>query len=277
MFSCPARQPLWKTYRFYRYFVRPFYKRFSKATAADFSPLTFTKWLDAHRGWKGARRNAIIAIKRMFSFGVENKLFRENPLAGIKKPAKKKRKRILTPQERELVFSDIGDRYFREYCLALLETGARPMEVATVTGAQVSSDGTRWILEEHKTDRDGEERVIYLSPAMQALTRQLLQENPEGPLFRSTRKKAGVRQPWTINSIRCRFRRLRERHPDLKGVTAYCLRHSFTTAALLRGLPVPVVSALLGHKSIKMVDEHYNHTELVTSELKAAAAKAVGG
>jgi integrase len=46
--------------------------------------------------------------------------------------------------------------------------------------------------------------------------------------------------------------------PDLSGLTSYVLRHTYATDALTSGLPVPVVSALLGHKSMKMVDEHYN-------------------
>jgi hypothetical protein len=56
-----------RTYEFYRYFVAPFVERFGSAAAARFPPLAFTKWLDEHPGWKGSRRNAIVAVKRMFS------------------------------------------------------------------------------------------------------------------------------------------------------------------------------------------------------------------
>jgi hypothetical protein len=62
--------------------------------------------------------------------------------------------------------------------------------------------------------------------------------------------------------------------PDLSGLTSYVLRHTYTTHALTSGVPVPVVSALLGHKSMKMVDEHHNHTDRATEVLKDAAAKA---
>jgi integrase len=114
---------------------------------------------------------------------------------------------------------------------------------------------------------------------------------PVGPLFRSTRKFGGIRRPWTRNGIRCRFKRLREKFlalreklpserkheiPDLTSLTSYVLRHTFTTQALLNGVPVPAVSALLGHKSIKMVDEHFNHTDQVTDQLKEAVKKATG-
>jgi integrase len=159
-----------------------------------------------------------------------------------------------------------------------------------VTANHVSRDGSKWTFEIHKTDGEGEARIVYLSPAMKALTAKLIALYPQGPLFRSTRKFGGVRRPWTRNGIRCRFKRLREKVerlraaepdpekkrliPDLAGITSYVCRHTFTTDALTAGLPVSVVSALLGHKSMKMVDEHYNHTAQVTDVLKDAAAKA---
>jgi integrase len=281
-----------RTYDFYCYFIVPFVERFSAAPAATFPPLSFTKWLDEHKGWKGARRNAIIAVKRMFNWAVNDAgLLAASPLKSVKKPPKKRRNRVLTAAERESVYGMIRDLQFRQFVFALLDTGCRPSEIMAVTARHVSRDGTRWTFNEHKTDgQTGEPRVVYLSPAMQQLTRQLIEANPEGPLFRSTRRLRGVRRPWTRNGVRCRFKRLREKAArlrereedpekrkelaDLTGVTAYVLRHTFTTRALTTGLPVPVVSALLGHKSMKMVDEHYNHTDQATEVLKDAAKKA---
>lgn len=281
-----------KTYEFYCYFVVPFVERFGAASAATFAPLSFSKWLDEHQGWKGARRNAIIAVKRMFNWAVNDAgLLTASPLRAIKKPPKKRRNRVLTAEEREYVYGLIRDEQFRQFVFAMLDTGCRPSEVMTVTAQHVSRDGTRWTFDDHKTDsQTGEARVVYLSPAMQHLTRELIALYPEGPLFRSTRRFGGVRRPWTRNGIRCRFKRLREkvvrlreqekdpekrqRIPDLSGVTSYVLRHTFTTHALTTGLPVPVVSALLGHKSMKMVDEHYNHTDQATDLLKKAVSKA---
>jgi hypothetical protein len=63
-----------------------------------------------------------------------------------------------------------------------------------VTANHVSRDGTRWTFEEHKADGHGEARVVYLSPAMQELTRKLVTLYPDGPLFRSTRRFGGVRR-----------------------------------------------------------------------------------
>ena len=281
-----------RTYEFYCYFVCPFVETFGSAPAAGFPPLAFAKWLDEHEGWKGCRRNAIVAVKRMFNWAVKDAaLLHESPLRNVKRPPKKRRNRIMNAVERDFLVGLIRDEQFREYVFALLDTGARPGEVTAVTAGHVSRDGARWVLEEHKGDGHGSARVVYLSPAMQALTEKLSGLYPSGPLFRSTRKFGGVRRPWTSNGIRCRFKRLRDKVtalraaetdpekrkliPDLAGVTSYVCRHTFTTSALTdSGLSVPVVSALLGHKSMKMVDEHYNHTDQATDVLRDAAAKA---
>jgi len=263
-----------RTYEFYCYFVVPFVERFGNASAAAFPPLSFTKWLDEHTGWKGCRRNAIIAVKRLFSFGVEHKLLTESPLKGVKKPARKRRRRFLDASEQALLLGSIKDRYFREFVVALLDTGCRPSEVMNVTAAQVTKDGTKWIFDDHKTDRTGDARIVYLTPAIQELTKRLIAENPEGPLFRTWHRKDGVtRGPWTIDSVRCRFRNLRRKHPELAGVTAYVLRHTFTTDALLNGVPGPLVSSLLGHKSLKMLDE-YNQIGQAADALQNAVIAA---
>lgn len=281
-----------KSYEFYCYFVVPFVERFGSAPAATFPPLSFTEWLDEHTGWKGARRNAIIAIKRMFNWAVdEAELLPVSPLKGIKKPPKKKRTRFLSPEERAYVYGLIRDQPFKDFVFAMLETGCRPSEVMNVTANDVSRDRSKWTLDEHKTDRLGDARVIYLNDAMTELTGRLIAEYPEGPLFRSYRRFGGVRRPWTRNGIRCRFKRLREKVeklraaatpgerekiPDLSGLTAYILRHTYATHALLNGVPGPLVSSLLGHRSLKQLDT-YSHVGQAADELKKAAKKATGG
>jgi integrase len=282
-----------KTYESYCYFLVPFVERFGAARAATFAILSFERWLDEHPGWKGCRRNAVVAVLAMFNFGVKKRLLAENPLRGVEIPPKRRRRRILTSHERQYLLQIIPDEPFRRFVFALLDTGCRPSEVIGVTAAHVSRDGTTWVLQEHKTDtKTGEARIIYLSPAMQELTRKLVAQYPEGPLFRSTRRKGGVPRPWTVNGVRCRFRGLRqkvaslraqekdpekrEKIPDLSGVTAYVCRHTYATAALTNGLPLAVVSALLGHKDTKMLTEVYNHTDQVSDVLKEAARKASG-
>lgn len=62
--------------------------------------------------------------------------------------------------------------------------------------------------------------------------------------------------------------------PDLTGLTAYVLRHTYATQALANGLSGPVVAALLGHTTTKMIDEHYSHLDQRGELLKEAARQA---
>ena len=73
------------------------------------------------------------------------------------------------------------------------------------------------------------------------------------------------------------IRRLREKLPHLKGVVAYCYRHTFATEALVNGVGVAQVAELLGHTSTEMVSTHYGHLTEKVAHLREAARKAVGG
>jgi integrase len=278
-----------KSYEFYCYIIVPFVERFGSAPAATFPPLSFTRWLDDHEGWKGSRRCCTVAVKRLFNWAVEHKLLSENPLRSVKRRPRKRRNRVLTPEERGFIFAKIPDEQFREFVFAMLDTGCRPGEIMSVSAANVSRDFSMWVFDEHKTEHTGQARVVYLTPEICELTRKLVAVYLEGPLLRSTRKFEGVRRPWTRNGIRCRFKRLREKFqklrealpperrgeiPDLAGVTAYVLRHTFATQALSNGLSTPVVASLLGHRLTKMLEDHYNHLDQAAELLKDAARRA---
>ena len=158
----------------------------------DLKPLHVTRWLDAHPGWKGSRRNAIVAVKRVFNWADAEGLLQPNPIKAVKKPPQRHRDRVLTPEERQEILATIRDQPFREFVLAMMETGARPGEVRKVTAAHVNLELGVWVFKEHKTaKRTGKQRVIYLNAAMVELTRKLVEKYPEGPLFRGPRNKLG--------------------------------------------------------------------------------------
>jgi integrase len=258
------------SYEHYRYFVKPFVDQFGGAAAAELIPRSFNLWLDARK--QGSRRNAVIAIKRMYQWAVGEGLLKENPLRSVKKPPARRRERILTADEKKKILAAVKDKHFREFIFALQETGCRPMEVARVTADDVNLEHGVWMLKEHKTARKtGKPRIVYLTPAMIDLTRELVARYPEGPLFRGPREK----RPFTLNGIRCRFRRLRKKLLHLAGVVAYTYRHSYATDALANGVPMASVAELMGHRDLSMLQQHYGHLSQKVLHLREAAAKAV--
>jgi integrase len=256
------------TFRGYRDFLQDFCGLYGTLLARELKPLHVSRWLDSHPGWRGSRRNAVVALKRAFNWADAEGLLQPNPIKAVTKPPQRRRDRVLTAQEREDIVGAIKDPSFREFVFALMETGARPGEVRRVTAADVNLDLGVWTFRQQKTaKRTGKPRVIYLTPAMVELTRRLAAKYPEGPLFRGPRSKRG----YTRNGVRCRFRNLRQRLPHLSGVISYTLRHSFATQALVNGVGIAQLAELMGHVDTGMVSGHYAHLAGDVHHMREAA------
>jgi integrase len=149
-------------------------------------------------------------------------------------------------------------------------TGCRPGEIARVTAAEVDFEQGLWVQKKHKTaKKTGKPRIIYLPPEAVELTRELVAKRPVGPLFLNSRGK-----PWTRNAVRIRFRNLRKKFPELKGIVAYSYRSSYATDALEDGVPDATVAALLGHTGTATLHRFYNRLAGRVGHLKDAAATA---
>jgi integrase len=260
-----------RTFGWYNNYLQSFCDLHGGARATDLRPFHLTGWLDRHPGWRSSRRHAIIAVKRCFGWAEAEGLIDKSPFRGVKKPPVGRRDRILSPAEKQEILETIKDKPFRQFVRALYETGCRPSEVARVTAAHFDEARGVWVFDEHKTrKRTGRPRVVYLTPAMVGLTKELAAKYPTGPLFRGNRSKRG----FTPNGIRCRFRRLRAALPNLKGVVSYTARHTYCTEALANGVGVMEVAELLGHRGTAMVEAHYAHLDQKTQHMLEAAKRA---
>src|SRR5207244_4446759 len=139
------------TFRGYKDFLQDFCEMYGPLLARDLKSLHVTRWLDAHPGWKGSRRNAVVAVKRVFNWADAEGLLQPNPIKSVKKPPQRHRDRILTAEERQEILAAIKDRHFREFVFAMMETGARPGEVRKVTAAHVNLELGVWSCKGHKT------------------------------------------------------------------------------------------------------------------------------
>ena len=262
-----------RTYDWYCSYLESFCTLWGAVPAADLKPFHVTRWVDEHPSWKSSRRCAITAVKRAFNWAVDEGLLPVNPLKKVRKPKAVARERTLSAEEREQILAAIKDRPFREFVVALQETGCRPSEVARVTAAHYHRVHGTWVFppDEHKTGkRTGKPRIVYLTQAMVELTERLIAAYPDGPLFRGRR---GGR-PFSRNAIRCRFRNLRKKLPHLAGVVAYTYRHSFATDALERGVGLAEVAELLSHTTTDMLMRHYQHLSQHREHLRQAVARA---
>jgi hypothetical protein len=107
------------TYRWYKDYLQDFCDLYGTLLVQDLKPLHVSRWLDAHPGWKGARRCAVIAIKRAFNWAEGEGLLDANPLRKVKKPPQTFREHVLTREERQEVSAAIRDQAFRDFVFAM--------------------------------------------------------------------------------------------------------------------------------------------------------------
>jgi integrase len=120
---------------------------------------------------------------------------------------------------------------------------------------------------EHKTaKKTGEPRYVVLTSEIAAMTRRLIARHPNGPIFRNRRGKKRTR-----NAVRIRFRNLRKKFPQLKGVVTYSLRGTFATTVLEAGVPEATAAALLGHSNTDTLHRFYSKLSSRVNHLQDAA------
>lgn len=259
------------TAKWYGHMVASFLAKWGKLRITQLRRRHVRKWLKESRYNPTSQNKALGCVKRAFNWAVEEEYIFRNPIAHVRKPRGVTRDRILEAGERELILSAIRDESFRDFILGMSLTGCRPGEVASVTRENVSLQHGIWVLPKHKTaKRTGRPRVVYLSPAALELTTRLMAKNPEGSIFRSYRGG----KPWTRNAVRQRFKRLRQKFPQLAGVVAYTYRSSFATDALEKGIPDATVAELLGHTGTGTLHRFYNKLSAKVTHLRNAAATA---
>ncbi len=136
--------------------------------------------------------------------------------------------------------------------------GLRRSELLNLKVVDVQvADGTL-VIRHSKGDRD---RVLPLPERLKGDLNFLIGDRgPDQYVF------AGMPDTkWTYNSLMLAFRRqLRVCGLENRGITPHTIRHSFATHLVRRGVPLPVIKALLGHSDIKttMVYIHVSQDDL---------------
>lgn len=266
-----------KTRDWYLFFLQDFKDRHPALLASSVTEAHVERWLRAkrQRPWgQSSRRGAITALKRVLNWAVKTHRLHENPIRHLQRPAAVRREKILTPAERAaiLAFYSEGDP-FRDFLIAMQESGARPGEIIRLTAADIDLAAGTATLAEHKTGgKTGRSRVIYLTPTLAGRLKEKMAERPSGPLFLNADGN-----PWTLQAINCRFRRKRQRKTDpiARDITAYVYRGTWTTEALVNEVPIATVAELLGHTSTQMVSRHYSKLAEKKDYLRRAAMQAV--
>jgi integrase len=219
-------------------------------------------------GGIGAARLSMILLSAIFSFATQRELRPDNPCVGVRRYKPGKSERFLTSAEQVR----LGEALAAAECAGmnpkaiavirvLALTGARVGEILSLRWPEVDFERTCLRLSDSKTGA----KVIPLgAAAMQVIAAQERREGIEyvfpgahgGPL-------GGIGKLW---------RKMRNA-AGLADVRLHDLRHSFASNIVNAGGSLPVIGALLGHRSTQTT-ARYAH--LADDPLRAVADRAAG-
>ena len=234
-----------------------------------------TRWFDEYsRAAPGGANHALSLLRRILNHAVDCGHLQTNPARGVKPNHRPKLTRFLSREELRRLHRELdhcaGTQPSRvqqaDIIRLLLLTGCRKSEIMTLRWQDV--DGDTLNLADSKA---GPRRVFLNAPARAILVRQprsgsayvfpspLDPGRPMSsdlPLWYRTRKEAGI-----------------------EDVRLHDLRHTFASHAVLQGIPLPVISRLLGHKRPSMT-MRYAHvgdreTEAAAERIGVAIARAL--
>jgi integrase len=213
------------------------------------------------KAWGLSRqRQAGTILKRVFRWAHNEGKIARDPLAELKLEESESRVVVVRPEVHLMLIEHLrktkASRPFALYLIAS-KCGARPAQIRNVTAANVFYVGESmiWRFDEHKTKKKTKKPLtVYLSPCLQTLTKILLANHAEGSLFVNADG-----QSWKKDTVCRKMERLREKLSLPSDTIAYAYRHTFATDALVSGVQIATVAALLGHKDTRMVAKVYGH------------------
>ncbi|MEO5345833.1 MAG: site-specific integrase [Magnetococcus sp. YQC-9] len=220
-------------------------------------------------GGPGTATRCMGLLGAIFTFAVERGLREDNPVHGVKKFTGQKRERFMTGEELTRLgeaLQEAEQNGTNPVAIAalrlLLLTGMRRGEVLTLQWAHVDIERGCLRLPDSKTGA----KVVHLGAAALELLSGLprIQGNPFCfPGAIEGQPLVGLPRIW---------RKIRER-AGLEDVRIHDTRHGFASVGVMSGMGLPVVGALLGHKTPNMT-ARYAH--LADDPVKLAADRISG-
>jgi integrase len=236
-------------------------------------------------------RNIAGVVSAAFGRAMKWGLVTANPVTHSEPPRVRKHLAIaLTPAQQDMLLeSASGPWCMRTYLEIAAATGCRRGELLGLRWSDIvdgcaiiarSLTQTREVLEFKSTKTEKPRPVFLPTSAVVALEvhrqRQnefrlqygadyradldLIFPNPDGTMLRPDSISA---------SVSALFKRVKISKP--KGSSLHLFRHSHTSVLLAEGVPLPAVSARLGHSSVRTTQEIYAH--MITGQDQEAARK----
>ncbi|BAB66460.1 site-specific tyrosine recombinase/integron integrase [Sulfurisphaera tokodaii] len=171
-----------------------------------------------------------------------------------------RRKEIRALSEEEIVKIKENVKKLKDRLLIqlLLDTGLRSKELLSIKKSDINIE-RRYIIV--RNTKNGEERIVFFTEETARLLKSYLRNIEDN----------GILFNMTYHALYRKLKRLGKKLGiDLR---PHILRHTFATQAIRKGMPLPVVQKLLGHKDIRTTQIY---THLVTEDLQEIYKKIFG-
>ena len=250
---------------------------FGDLTLDRIDRISVHRWFDEYsRTAPGGANHALDTFRRIMNHAIALGHVETNPTRDVKPNPRAALTRFLSLEEIACLHrildgyasSRASRRRQADIIRLLLLTGCRKGEIVNLRWREVEGDTLN--LADSKT---GPRKVFLNTPARAVIERQPRTDSPF--VFPSPRDPERACSPnlplWY--SVR--------RQAGIEDVRLHDLRHTFASHAVLQGVPLPVVSRLLGHKRPSMT-LRYAHvgdreTEAAAERIGAAIARALDG
>ncbi len=210
------------------------------------SPAEIRRWFDDFsRTAPGNANHGLALLRQILNFAAARGHIDTNPARDIQRNRRPVLTRFLSRKEVDRLHRALDrqtgsdQRQQADIVRLLLLTGCRRGEIVQLRWSEV--DDHRLILQESKTGR----RTVPLNTKARAV----LGRQPRGTspfVFPSPRDPSRPRSRYLALWYRVR------REAGIEDVRLHDLRHTVASHAVMNGVPVPVVSRLLGHSNVRM-------------------------
>jgi integrase len=222
------------------------------------------------------------AISNVFRMAIDDDLVIRNPTQAIKAPRGQKKEKVVPTREQVMeMMATAPDPRMRAFIAVLAYTGQRISECLHLRWQDWDGAGTLRIM----VAKGDKPRAVPVAEKLQAELRAWRKAQASERLaavWWATEHawilSTEVGTLWDPHNARKRFRRITDDQPEsgtkgvCPGATPHSLRHSTATILLEEGVPMRVVSELLGHSSTRITEDLYSH---VTARLAAESAAAL--
>ncbi len=224
------------------------------------------RWFDSYsRTAPGGANRALDVFHQIMNHAVGRGLIASSPARGVKRNPCRKLTRFLSREEIHRLHRVLdtyatgrqSDRQQADIIRLLMLTGCRKGEIV----------GLRWRTLNENVANLPDSKTGPRSVFLNAHARRIIERQPRGESDFIFPSPLGEERPCSRNLP---LWYLVRKQVGIEDVRLHDLRHTFASHAVMRGIPLPVVAKLLGHKQLQMT---LRYAHVGDREVEAAAER----